>query len=105
MPAQLGSPAGTSSEAEKSAALEAVGARHGLTYEQVQALTAVGVTGAGHPQHIQRPWGSDDDAMVRRLARVRGWSPAAISVFLNRPEAQVRASLTGHAPGRTQGSP
>lgn len=95
MPADRGPPAGTSSEVEKSAALEAVAARNCLTQQQAQALAAVGVSASEHRRHIERPWGNDDDAMVRRLTRVRGWSPTAIGTFLNRPEARVRASLVG----------
>ena len=104
MPAGLAPPPGTSSEAQKSAALEAVATRHGLTPEEAQALGAVGVS-TGEHRHIERPWGHDDDAMVRRLTRVRGWSPAAIGTFLNRPEARVRASLTAHAPTHVQQHP
>ena len=63
MPADLAPPAGTSSEAQKNAALEAVAARHGLTAEQVQALAAVGVSASEHRRHIERPRGNDDDAM------------------------------------------
>lgn len=93
MPAHLGPPAGTPSEADKSAALEAVAAKHRLTREQAQALTAVGVTTAEYLEHINRPWGSADTALARRLARARRWSPAAIAAFLRRPEALVRAAL------------
>lgn len=88
-------------EAYKSAAVEALAARRPLTPEQTRALTAVGVSPSEHRQHNERPWGSADDAMVRRLTRVRGWSPAAIGAFLNRPEAQVRAALVRHVPAQT----
>ncbi len=88
-----GRPAGTPSEAEKSAALEAVAAKQRLTREQAQVLTAVGVTSAEYLEHINRPWGSADTALARRLARARRWSPAAIAAFLRRPEALVRAAL------------
>lgn len=103
MPAHLGLPGDAPSDAEKSKALEAVAAQQRLTQEQIQALTAVGVTAAEHRQHSERPWRSDDDAMVQRLLRVRGWSPAAIAAFLHRPEAQVRAALRPQ--GRDRGGP
>jgi len=103
MPSHRGPPAGTPSEAEKSAALEARAARHPLTHEQAQALIAVGVPAAEYLQHIERPWGMDDTALARRLARARGWSPAAIAVFLRRPEALVRAALRPQ--GRERGGP
>jgi len=93
MPAHLGLPPHAPSEAEKSQALEAVAAQQRLTKEHVQALTAVGVSVAEHREQGERPWSRDDDAIVRRLARVRGWSPAAIATFLHRPEAQVRSAL------------
>jgi len=93
LPSHRGPPAGTPSEAEKSAALEARAARHRLTQGQVQALIAVGVPAAEYLQHIERPWGMDDTALARRLARARRWSPTAIAVFLRRPEALVRAAL------------
>ena len=93
MPAHLGPPAGTPSDAKKSEALEAVAVRHRLTREQAQALTAVGVPTAEYSQHIERPWGSADTALARRLARARRWSPAAIAAFLRRHEAQVREML------------
>lgn len=101
MPADLAPPrAGTPSEADKSKALEAVAARQRLTREQAQALTAVGVSAAEHPQQVERPWGMDDDALARRLSLVRGWSPAAIAAFVNRSEAVVRAALARRPPGR-----
>ena len=56
-------------------------------------LAATGVAPPDHRPPPDRPWGPDDDALVRRLHRVRGWSPAAIAVFVNRPEAHVRAAL------------
>ena len=93
MPAYLGPPATTPSEAEKSAALEAMADRHPLTRQQAQTVTAVGVPAAEYLQHIERPWGMDDTALARRLARARRWSPTAIAVFLRRPEALVRAAL------------
>ena len=95
MPADLGPSPETFSAAKKNEALEAMASRCRLTPEQAQALAAVGV--GGHSRYIERPWGSDDDATARRLARVRGWSPTAIGAFLNRPEAQVRAALAGYA--------
>lgn len=82
MSADLGPPATTPSETEKSAALEAKADRHPLTHEQAQALIAVGVPAAEYPQHTERPWGSADTALVRRLARARRWLPAAIAAFL-----------------------
>ena len=97
MPSDLGPPASTPSEAEKSEALEALAARQRLTREQTQTLTAVGVTAADQARHSERPWGSADNATTRRLARVRGWSPAAIAAFLHRTEAQVEAALSYRA--------
>ncbi len=91
MPADLGLPAGTPSETEKSEALEALAARQRLTRAQARALAAIGMS--EYPRQIERPWDSDDDVLARRLALVRGWSPAAIAAFLNRPEAVVRAAL------------
>ena len=93
MPAELGLPAGTPSETEKSEALEALAARQRLTREQARALAAAGMSATEYPRQIERPWDSDDDVLARRLALVRGWSPAAIAAFLNRPEAVVRAAL------------
>jgi len=93
MPSHRGPPAGTPSEAEKGEALEAVAARHGLTWEQAQVLIAVGVSAGEHPRYPERPWRMDDTALARRLARTRRWSPTAIAAFLRRPEALVRAAL------------
>jgi len=104
MPPHVGPPAAPSAD-EQIAALEGVVARRRMAREQAQAEAATEATGAGHPQPVDRPWGRTDDALVRRLARVRGWSPAAIAGFLHRPEERVRAALGGQAPGRAGGRP
>ena len=100
MPADLGPPHGSPSEATKSEALEAVAGRRRLTREHAEALSAVGILPTDRAGQAERPWGSADDATAKRLARVRGWSPAAIAAFLHRTEAQVQAALAGTTPTR-----
>lgn len=81
------------SNAARGSALEALAARRRLSADELRVLAATGIAPPDHRAPPNRPWGADDAGLVRRLHRVRGWSPAAIAVFVNRPEAQVRAAL------------
>ena len=82
------------SDASKGSVLEALAAGCKLSLEQARVLAATGIsTGDRGSLPHDRPWCADDDVLAYRLHRVRGWSPAAIAVFVNRPEAMVRAAL------------
>lgn len=83
---------------ERGEALEAVGLGRRLTSAQIRALLDAGCSVRETPPPQDRPWGEEDRAVILRLARTRGWSALAISVFLQRPEAQVKAILSGARP-------
>lgn len=80
-------------ETVKCAALEAVAANLAVDRETREILLSLGIQ--GHEKHVarDRPWGEADDVEVRRLATARGWSSAAIAVFLHRSEDQISHSL------------
>jgi len=99
-PPGFGPPDAAPSEADKSAALEALAAHRPLTKEQRLTLVAVGLTSGDRPKHIDRPSDEADIVMARRLSRARGWSPAAIGAFVHRSEAQVREMLRPQVRGR-----
>ena len=84
-------------ETVKCAALEAVAANRTVDRQTREILLSLGIQ--GHEKHVarDRPWGEADDVEVRRLATARGWSSAAIAVFLHRSEDQVSHAL-GQAP-------
>ena len=85
---------GLPSDGAKGAALEALAARQPLSPAHMRALAAAGVAAVDRASsRPERPWGAVDDAMARRLHRVRRWSPAAIPAFLNGPEARVQSAL------------
>lgn len=79
-------------DAVRGSALESLAAGRRPTPEQLRVLAATGIAPPDH-RPPERPWGPIDDLVARRLSLVRGWSPAAIAIFVNRPEAQVRAAL------------
>jgi len=81
------------SEQEKSAALDALGARRPLSARQARVLAMMGVSANDAGQRPERPWGVDDDLLLLRLAHVRHWSAGAIAAFLGRPESLVREAL------------
>lgn len=83
------------SVSERGEALEAVGRGQRLTNAQILALQHVGYSISERPAPPDRPWGDEDRIVILRLARTRGWSALAISVFLRRPEAKVQAILSG----------
>lgn len=82
-----------STNSEKCAALEAVASHRTLTIQQSRIIVKLGLNSVDKLGTIERPWGVADTAMVRRLAKARGWSVLAISAFLHRPESQVREAL------------
>ena len=81
------------SEAMKCAALEGFAAGGRLARETRRRLAAMGVVPYERRVARQRPWGEADDTAVWRLVSGRGWSATAAAAFLNREEAEVRASL------------
>ena len=86
-------------ETVKCAALEAIAANRSVDRETREILLSLGIQ--GHEKHVarDRPWGEADDVEVRRLAMARGWSSAAIAVFLHRSEDQICHSLSrAHPP-------
>ncbi len=81
------------SEQEKSAALDALGARRPLSARQARVLATMGVFAHDAARRPERPWGADDDLVLLRLVHVQNWSAGAIAAFLGRPEPLVREAL------------